>query len=119
MKIYWITVNPPIDAGILASIGIKIKAARNAPMPQPYSCAWLPWPSPRRIAAALDARLREHEQTALTTAPLDVDGCVIPFTEALEVRRQLLATMVKASDDARREADRRMVLGPIDDPDEA
>lgn len=118
MKIYWITVNPPVDAGILASIGIKIKAARNMPT-LPYSYAWLPRPSPWRIVAALDARLREHEQTALNTAPLDVDGHVISLVEAFEVRRQLLAAMVEASDDARREADRRMVLGPIDDPDEA
>ena len=118
MKIHWITVNPPADAGVLASIGIKIKAARNLST-LPYSYAWLPRPSPWHITAALDVRLREHEQAVLNTVPLDVDGHVISLVEAFEVRRQLLATMVEASDDARREADRRMVLGPVDDPDEA
>lgn len=120
MTIRWITVNP--DIVIRTSL---IRVIRDVPEPghdpflQRYGFAWPLRPSPLCIVAALDARLREHEQTALNTAPLDVDGYTIPLAEAFEVRRQLLAAMVKASDDARREADRRMVLGPIDDPDDA
>lgn len=82
-------------------------------------------PSDTRIVEVLDARLREHDALANGYAPiptwwvpLNVDGYTVTYAEALEARRRLLAAKVKASDDARREADRRMVLGPIDDPEE-
>lgn len=86
-------------------------------------------PSDERIVEVLDARLRAHDAlmpinfNGYVPLPvvrlLNVDGYTITRAEAFEARRRLLAVKVKASDDARREADRRMVLGPIDDPDEA
>jgi hypothetical protein len=87
----------------------------------------IPQPSDERIVEVLDAQLRVHDALVpvsfggyvpLPVALLNVDGYTITRAEAFEARRRLLAAKVKASDDARREADRRMVLGPIDDPEE-
>jgi len=83
--------------------------------------------SDTRIVEVLDARLRADDASVpisfggyvpLPWRTLNVDGCLVTRAEAFEARRRLLAAKVKASDDARREADRRMVLGPIDDPEE-
>ena len=95
------------------------------PFPASVTDAWKgAWsrPAPPTDAEIVESYTRwqnANDGDPQVNAPIEIRGHRIGMVEFRAAWSRVLAAKVAASDEQRRERDRRVVMGPIDDPEEA